>query len=338
MPIDDIKYVSPMASGNGAYIVHKNIEQSIKNYCVLPYHPYRTLFPVSLWPLGRKLESRVIHTTPDYAFFHKKKGVPLILTFHNYVLDAYMRKYSSTLQNIHYQTDLKWFTKKAVNLANEITAVSQFTATLAQKELGLNRDVRVIYNGVDETVFTRVKKYNRRNGGIKVLFSGNLTTRKGAHWLLPILDKLHSSINIMYTSGLRGADGLTNHPRFINVGKVPYNEMPQLYQSADILLFPTVREGLPLAVMEAMACGLPVVATNCSSLPELIDDGNGGFLCGLGNVDEFADKINQLADNDSLRKEMGEYNREKVERFFTLNRMVSEYKELFQRVLEETPT
>ena len=334
MPIDDIKYVSPMASGNGAYIVHKNIEQSIKNYCVLPYHPYRTLFPISLWPLRRKLKPRVIHTTPDYAFFHKKKGVPLILTFHNYVLDAYMRKYSSKLQNIHYQTDLKWFTKKAVNLANEITAVSQFTATLAQKELGLNRDVRVIYNGVNETIFTPVKK--SRGSKLVVLFSGNLSSRKGAQWLIPILDKLASNVSIRYTSGLRGAGELPKHPGLENVGPVAYKDMPSLYQSSDILLFPTVREGFGLAAAEAMACGLPIVATDCSALPELVDNGKGGFLCGLGDVNDFAGKVNELAENDRLRKEMGEYNREKVERLFTLNRMVSEYKELFQIVLEET--
>jgi L-malate glycosyltransferase len=76
-----------------------------------------------------------------------------------------------------------------------------------------------------------------------------------------------------------------------------------------------------------------VVATNCSSLPELVDEGKGGFLCGLGDVNDFAAKINLLAENKALRQEMGAYNRVKVEEMFTLNRMVSEYKELFEEVL-----
>jgi len=329
----ELQIISPIASGNGAFILHKRLEENINGYKVCPFHPNRTLFPPFLSLVGRKLKSEIIHTTPDYAFFHKRKGVPLITTFHNYILDNYMNPYSSFLQNIHYQTDLKWFTKISVRLADEVTAVSKFTADLTKRELGLSNNIRVIYNGVDEAIF-KPKKNEMRKKSIKVLFSGNLTTRKGAHWLLPILEKLPSNISIMYTSGLRGAGELTNHPRFVSVGKVPYAEMPELYRSADMLLSPTVREGLPLAVMEAMACGLPVVATNCSSLPELIDHGEGGFLCGLGDVDDFANKINLLAGDYQLRKEMGEYNREKVEREFALGRMISEYQQLFAKVIQ----
>lgn len=320
--------VSPLATGNGAYIVHKMLEQGIKDYRVLPYHPYRTLVPPSLWRMGRQSKPAIIHTTPDYALFHKQKSVPLVVTFHNYVLDSFMRTYSSKLQNIHYQTDLKWFTKKAVNLASEITAVSHFTADLVKRELGVNQKIRVIYNGIDETLFTPVKKLAAQRQ-IKVLFSGNLSRRKGAQWLLPILKKLNPNISIYYTSGLRNVKELSVHPRLINIGRVDYADMPALYQSADMLLFPTVREGFGLAAAEAMACGLPVVATDCSALPELIDNGKGGFLSGIGEIDDFAEKINLLAENSNLRKEMGEYNREKVERMFTLNRMVHEYQSLF---------
>ncbi|MBQ0788975.1 MAG: glycosyltransferase family 4 protein, partial [Cycloclasticus sp.] len=253
---------------------------------------------------------------------------------HNYVLDDYMRAYSSALQNIHYQTDLKWLTKKAVNLASELTAVSQFTAKLVQKELGLDKEIRVIYNGIDEAVFVPSSKLaNQKN--IKVLFSGNLSSRKGAQWLLPILNKLNPNISICYTSGLRNVKALPAHPRLVNLGRVDYADMPALYQSADILLFPTVREGFGLAAAEAMACGLPVVATDCSALPELIDNGTGGFLCGLGKVDDFAEKINFLAGSARLRKEMGAYNREKVERLFTLERMVTAYKVLFEEVIDQ---
>lgn len=325
--------ISPLATGNGAYIVHKNLEQAISGYRVLPYHPYRTLFPPSLWPLGRKLKPSLIHTTPDYACFHKQRNVPLVLTFHNYVLDKYMSEHSTWLQCIHYQTDLKWLTKKSVGLADKITAVSQFTANLVKKELGLKEPIKVIYNGIDEAAFRPTGTVKQRKK-IKVLFSGNLTKRKGAHWLLPILKKLNSNIEIIYTTGPRGKGEVGDHSRLVNAGRVSYTDMPQLYQSADILLFPTVREGFGLTAAEAMACGLPVVATDCSSLPELIDNGKGGFLCGLGNIEEFASKINLLAENETLRKEMAGYNRTKVEQLFTLERMVAEYEELFEKVIQ----
>jgi len=110
----------------------------------------------------------------------------------------------------------------------------------------------------------------------------------------------------------------------------------KIYQEADILLFPTVREGFGLAAAEAMACGLPVVATDCSSLPELIVHGKGGYLCQLGNVEEFATRINELAASPRLRREMGEFNRARVEKKFTVGRMVKEYVQLFDQILSSS--
>jgi glycosyltransferase involved in cell wall biosynthesis len=323
-----------MGTGNGAYIVHKTLENRIPNYQVIPYNPYRTLFPPSLLLLGRFSGAGLIHTAPDYAFFHVRKNIPLILTFHNYVLDRFMRDYSSSLQKVHYQTDLKIFTKLAVEKADTLTAVSQYTADLVKREMKLADNIKVIYNGVDHTRFTPKKtKHKKQTSKINVLFCGNLTRRKGAQWLVPIAEKLHMGINIVYTSGLRSSGMLADHSQLQCLGTIPYHIMPAVYQDADILLFPTVREGLSLAALEAMSCGLPVVATDCSSLPELIDDGKGGFLCPLGDVDAFADKIRLLAENPQMRSEMGDYNRAKVEKMFTLDRMVGQYQELFEEVL-----
>ena len=83
--------------------------------------------------------------------------------------------------------------------------------------------------------------------------------------------------------------------RLVPIGRVPHGEMPERYQQMDILLMPTVREGFGMAVAEAMACGLPVVASDCSSIPELVDDKKGGFLCPVGDTGAFADRINMLA-------------------------------------------
>jgi L-malate glycosyltransferase len=331
-----INIISPMAWGNGAYVVHKTLESRIPDYQVIPYNPYRTLFPPSLLLLGRFRRAGLIHTTPDYGFFHVRKNIPLILTFHNYVLDRFMRAYSSVLQNIHYQTDLKILTKFAVRSADVITAVSRFTADLARREMKLADNIKVIYNGVDHALFApKIVKHKKRTNKINVLFCGNPTRRKGAQWLVPIAERLDRNINIIYTSGLRSSGKLADHSQLQCIGAIPYHKMPAVYQDADILLFPTVREGLALAALEAMSCGLPVVATNCSSLPELIDDGKGGFLCRLADIDDFAQKIRHLAENPQLRHEMGDYNRAKVEKMFTLDRMIGQYQELFEEVLSK---
>lgn len=326
--------ISPMATGNGAYVVHKLLEKGIPGYRVAPYNPWLTLFPPLVRVVGRTQKADLIHTTPDYAIWSMRPGVPSVITLHNYVLDPFMSAYSNALQRLHYRTDLRWFTNRAIEKATVLTAVSRFTADLALSDLKINRDIRIIYNGIDEKSFTPAE--NRRPGRkITVLVSGNVTERKGRQWIIPIADRLNEGIEIVYTKGLRTKSSLPPHPRLRCVGNIPYERMPELYRQADMLLLATVREGLPMAALEAMSCGIPVVATRCSSLPELIEDGVNGFLCTLGDVEDFSAKINLLADSPSIRKTAGQLNRARVEERFTLDQMVSNYRMLFENALRQ---
>ena len=308
------------------------IETGIKNYRVHAYNPYLTLIPPLIAFMGRAKKPLAIHTAPDYAIFSSRKDIPVVLTFHNYVLDPWMQSYSSPLQRIHYATDLRLWSRMAVRRAHTITAVSNFTAGLAQKDLNIHHPIRVIYNGIDTAHFTPTHSNTFRKE-LRVFFSGNLTRRKGAHWLHAIGKRLKKDVTIYFTQGLRTQKPLQTAKRLKAIGTIPFEQMADRYREMDILLLPTVREGLSLSVLEGMACGLPVIASDCSSLPEQIDHGKGGFLCPVGNVDAFSKKINLLANSPYLRREMGQYNRAKVEKMFTLERMVNEYKGLFEEVL-----
>jgi glycosyltransferase involved in cell wall biosynthesis len=330
-----MKITSPMATGNGAYVIHKLLESKIPGYRVCSYSPYLELIPPAMRFIKHPLNAEIIHTTPDYAIFYHSKKIPLILTFHNYVLDSSFRPYNSLIQKIHYATDLRLWTFLAAKKSQSITAVSAFTAKLVKKDLRIDRPIRVIYNGIDTTRFVpENSKITRKK--VNVIFSGNLTRRKGSQWLPEIARRLQKNINIYYTLGLRARKSIKNSENIKSIGTIPYDQMPCRYHQMDILLHPSVREGLCLSILEAMGCALPVVASDCSSIPEQIDHGKGGFLCPVGDVDAFAERINQLADSPELRKEMGEYNRAKVEKYFTLERMVSEYRELFEQVLESS--
>jgi glycosyltransferase involved in cell wall biosynthesis len=338
MPMKNKKILSPMPKGNGAYIAHRLLDTKIQAYRVVAFNPRWTFIPFML-PVITSLDGAdLIHTTPDHAAFFYRKSVPMVITFQNYVSDRAMRPYSTWYQKVHYATDLKLLTQMALKKSHTVTAVSKSTAQLVKQDLGLEQSfpIRVIYNGVNANHFIPVphKKYDRT--AARVLFSGNLTTRKGAHYLPRIANYLNKNVTIFYTQGLRSRNVLPKSPSLQSIGSIPFEEMPYQYQQMDILLMPTVREGFSLAVLEAMACGLPVVANNCSSLPEQIEDGKGGFLCPVGDVKAFAEKINLLAESPDLRREMGEYNRTKVEKMFTLEKIASEYQELFEEVLTQS--
>lgn len=323
--------MSPMPGGNGAYVLHKLLEKHIAGYQVREYHPRWEYFPFAFPLFFRKESPCLIHTTPDHGCLFSRRGIPLVVTVHHLVLDDFMKPYSSLIQRIHYKTDLLFFTRRTIQQADAVTAVSRYTAGMVKNLIGYKGNVRVIYNGIDTQRFVPVKR--ETGSTIRVLFSGNLSLRKGANLLPDIAERLPAGIDIVYTRGLRGGMSLPASNNLKSLGNIAFESMPGIYQSADILLFPTVREGFGLAAAEAMACGLPVVATDCSSLPELIDEAKGGFLCPLGDVDSFVEKIQLLAENPGLRREMGAYNRAKVEQQFTLEQMVSQYQALFEELL-----
>ena len=322
--------VSPIPHGSGAFVVHSALAQYLPNYKVVACSPKRSFFPPAFYPLGRDLPAKVIHAVPESAIFHRRKGVPLVVTAHGFTLDKSVYPHSSPLQNFHAKTDLWWLYQQAARRADVLTTVSHATAEALGEAFGITQPIKVIYNGVDETLFVPVEP--REDGEVRVLFSGNAKRRKGVQWLLPILAGLEESISIHYTAGLQEQAAVGSHPRLRALGRVAHPAMPKLYQSMDILLLPSVTEGHSIAVLEAMASGLPVVASDLPALREQIVHGEGGFLCPVGNVEAFAAAIQTLADDAALRLRMGAFNRAQVETRFRLTTTVAAYQALFNDI------
>src|SRR5713101_5164129 len=93
---------------------------------------------------------------------------------------------------------------------------------------------------------------------------------------------------------------------------------------------PSAMEGFGLAVAEAMSVGLPVVASDRGSLPELVVDGEGGFLCPPGQADAFAERLLLLLGDAGLREKFGRANRERVDRLFRWSRCVDETRKVYE--------
>lgn len=94
-------------------------------------------------------------------------------------------------------------------------------------------------------------------------------------------------------------------------------DVKELYEVADIFVFPSFREGLSLSVMEAMASGLPCVASRIRGNSDLLENTEGGFLCDPHNASQFVEKLNLLAANTALREKMGSANRTAIQKFST---------------------
>lgn len=106
-------------------------------------------------------------------------------------------------------------------------------------------------------------------------------------------------------------------------------DVPDLLSATDIFVLPSRREGLPLALLEAMASGLPVVAAEVGGCGEVIEDGRNGLLVPPGRPDLLARAVRNLAQNEQLRRSLGSEARRTIEERFSVERMVRQIEELY---------
>ena len=118
------------------------------------------------------------------------------------------------------------------------------------------------------------------------------------------------------------------------VGMVDPEQMHKWMQASDLLLLPSYEEGMPNAVMEAMACGLPVVATTVGGLPEAVGDCEGVILVPPRDVDRFKDAVLKVLRNEQLRERMGLAARKRAEERFGIQRNARRILDFLSEIIE----
>jgi glycosyltransferase involved in cell wall biosynthesis len=207
---------------------------------------------------------------------------------------------------------------------------------------------RVVYGGADERRFAPDPD-QRRDG---VLFVGRLTPHKGIDRLIRALPE-GARLTVAGTGGHDPRPPERDYPLLLRdlaagrdvafPGAVPDTALPMLHRAAAVFALPTVKvdcygrhfaisELLGLSVLEAMASGTPVVASRLDGLPEVVRDGETGFLVTPGDVDELRDRLAQLLGDRALAARMGRRGRELLLEQFTweacAQRCLAAYEEL----------
>jgi L-malate glycosyltransferase len=118
------------------------------------------------------------------------------------------------------------------------------------------------------------------------------------------------------------------------VGKQP--NIVDYLSASDVLLLPSEQESFGLAALEAMACEVPVVASRVGGLPEVVTDGETGFLSEVGDVDKMAEDAGRLLSDPELRREMGKRARESAVSRYRTDIVIPKYIEFYEKVLRKT--
>ena len=111
-------------------------------------------------------------------------------------------------------------------------------------------------------------------------------------------------------------------------------QVASFFAAFDVFVLPSANEGTPVTAIEALAAGKPVVATRVGGIPDVVRDGEDGFLVAPGDVEALADRLAQLATDDKLRERMGKAARSRVRERYSVERLVDDIDRLYRSLLE----
>ena len=221
-------------------------------------------------------------------------------------------------------------------LADAVVAPSRVTARELETDYGCRVEA-VIANGITPP---EVPPRPPATAGVEVLYAGRLRTRKAVAVLVEAFATVHrespeARLRLLGDGEQRPqleaqVERLGLAEAVVFEGAVLHDRMAELYAAADIFCLPSLYEGFPLAILEAMAAGLPVVTTRVAGNPEAVTDGEHGRLVEAEDVAGLAAALVDLVRDEEGRRRMGERARRRVEEEFSIERIGAAYRELWE--------
>ena len=241
----------------------------------------------------KKNGTKVIYTAHGFHFF---KGAPLINWLIYFTAEKFCSYFTDTIITINKEdfanAENKLNAKKVCYVPGVGVDTSLFSGTRGKREVLLN-------------------EISADKDSIILLSIGELSDRKNHSVSIKALSQIdNSNLHLVIAGTGEKREEFLSLAKDLGVdGRVHLlgfrTDVAELLKSADIFLFPSIQEGLPVALMEAMSCALPVICSEIRGNTDLIDD-TCGVLCDATDVDVFTAAIKKLVNNESLRKSMAE--------------------------------
>ena len=315
-------------------------EVKVASYPLFQHQPYTLALASRMSEVANKHELDLLHV--HYAIPHSvsallaKKilsasvSLPVVTTLHGTDI---------TLVGI----EQAYFpiTRYAINSSDGITAISKYLAQNTKKVFNIRRPIKVIPNFVNYNLYKPENERESKRASQKTLIHiSNFRSVKRATDCVRILCEVRRQFParlLMVGDGpeqpcaqeLAMELGVSHAVEF--VGKQLH--VNQLLSSADVFLLPSELEGFGLVALEAMACGVPVVATNTGGLPELITSGSDGFLESVGDILGQAERAIELLRDSDLYKRMSRAARKTAKKRFNTQLIIPMYEKYYEEVL-----
>ena len=312
--------VSPLLEVNVTYGLKSSEElnEFLKDFDIIHSHHAFTPLALKAVKAGRAMRRATLLTTHSISFAHESK-LWEALGFTISLFTDYLK------------------------YPHRIIAVSR--AAKAFIEHFTDVPISIVPNGVDDKRFSPTKEKDKIKAkfGIKgnvVLYVSRMSYRKGPHVLLNAFSKIEDATLVIVGSGemlpfLKAqAKFLGIEDRVVFMGYVSDDLLPEIFKMADIFVLPSVSsEAFGIVVLEAMASGVPVIATDVGGIPEVLKENEAGLLVPPGNELELRNAIQKLLNNEELRKWYGINGRKAVEEKYSWDKVVVEIEKVYEEII-----
>ncbi len=292
----------------------------------------------------------IIHDNQTLAYgilMMKAFGIPIVATVHHPLpIDretdiAYMESIHDRIHRFIFYPFIMQHV--VVRRMERVITVSQSAAEETRNAFKVRREkIRVVYNGIDLDMFRRLDADAKEPARL-IVVANSSDRKKGVVYLLRALQLLREEMDVKLTIVDRGAPDNEYTPALVTrygldssvsfTGRLSVEELARHYARAEVSVVPSLYEGFSIPAAEAMACGVPVVATTAGALPEVVENGRSGILVPPRDANALAQAIRRLLKDESLRQAMGAEGRKKVENNFTWEKAARKTLEIYQEVL-----
>ncbi len=253
-------------------------------------------------------------------------------------MDVVLHHHGAELIPFYHSTSapMRWWTRRTVHRAGYNIVLGERWRSFLCEDLAAPADrVGIVFNAsVDLAAAVAAQRQAAAPtpAGLRVLVMANLSPRKGIAEFLLALQQLRDE-GVAITATLAGGGeveryreeartlGLSSLCRF--TGWVGRDQVVELLANADCLALPSYEEGLPIAILEALGCHLPIVATPVGSIGEVLTDGRDCLLVAPGDVTGLANALRRLAEDPALRNSLSENGRQLFEQQFSIERFMA---------------
>lgn len=218
------------------------------------------------------------------------------------------------------------------------TVNSTATRDLLLDVLRSNKEPKIIPMGVDINLFKPFSRHPYGNNSEKspvILTVGRLDKNKGFNYIIDAMPKLirkFPGTKLVIAGDGPEKDNLLTQIKSLHleqnvclVGAVRNKDLPKFYNTADLFVLPSLKEGLGVVLLEAMACGTPVIGSNVGGITDIIKDNENGLLTKPKDPTDIANKITQLLSNEKLRRKLSENGLKTVKERFSWNFVTNEF-------------